>query len=105
MEIDKLHYVHSQGGAFGPDTDTSAQDIAAAVDAALAHKDGHLILHFHGGLVSKKAGLKLAGDLLDTYQVAGHPLFFIGNRACSRRCATTSPNWPTSPWSGSCCAR
>ena len=75
--MDKLNYVHSRGGAFGPDTDTSAQDIAAAVEAALAHKDGHLILHFHGGLVSKQTGLDLAGKLLGTYEGAGHSLFFV----------------------------
>ena len=73
----KKHYIHSRGGAFGAGTDTSAQDIAAAVDAALSHKDGHLILHFHGGLVNKDTGLALADRLLPQYKDAGHPVFFV----------------------------
>ena len=75
--MDKKHYIHSRGGAFGAGTDTSAQDIAAAVDAALSHKDGHLILHFHGGLVNKDTGLALADRLLPQYKDAGHPVFFV----------------------------
>lgn len=75
--MDKHHYIHSRGGAFGEGTDTSAQDIAAAADAALSHKDGHLILHFHGGLVSKATGMALAERLLPQYKDAGHPVFFV----------------------------
>jgi hypothetical protein len=49
----------------------------AALMSSLAGAD-HVVLHFHGGLIGKRLGLKTAERMLDEYKGAGaHPVFFV----------------------------
>jgi hypothetical protein len=75
--MDKLHVVHSRDGKIGPDTDTTPADLDTLVAAAAQHPSRHLILHFHGGLVSKAAGLANAQTLTEAYKDGGYPVFFV----------------------------
>ena len=66
------HIVHMENGRLTPDTPyTVVQQI---VNDAVDH--GKIVLHFHGGLVSKKDGEKIADFLTPEYQQAGaYPIF------------------------------
>jgi hypothetical protein len=81
MEMDKLHYIHSRGGRIGGRADTSAADTDAMVEALRRDGRRHLIIHFHGGLVSKENGLKIAENLFPIYspsiKTGGYPIFFV----------------------------
>jgi pimeloyl-ACP methyl ester carboxylesterase len=77
MALDRTHYIHSRGGALGAQGLSSAADVDAIVAQLGQAPNRHLILHFHGGLVSAKAGFELAERLLPVYSAAGHPVFFI----------------------------
>jgi hypothetical protein len=56
-------------------------DVDAIVDALRQDPRRHLILHFHGGLVSKEAGVAIADKLLNVYSpstsAGGYPVFFV----------------------------
>jgi len=79
--MDKLHYIHSRGGRIGGRADTSAADTDAMVEALRRDGRRHLIIHFHGGLVSKENGLKIAENLFPIYspsiKTGGYPIFFV----------------------------
>ncbi|MBL8264850.1 hypothetical protein [Steroidobacter sp.] len=79
--MDKLHYIHSRAGRIGARADTSAADVDAIVAKLRSDARKHLVIHFHGGLVSKESGLELAERLLPVYQAGGkqggYPLFFV----------------------------
>jgi hypothetical protein len=77
MELNKSFYIHSRGGKIGATDVSSSQDVDSIVTQASADPRKHLILHFHGGLVSKTAGLEIAQRLSERYQNAGHPIFFV----------------------------
>lgn len=77
---EKLHVIHSRSGKIGTGTETARADIVAMVAALKADKRRHLILHFHGGLVSKADGFKVAHALYKIYspsdEEGGYPIFF-----------------------------
>jgi hypothetical protein len=75
MAIDRKYFIHSRGGALGAAGVSTLQDVEAIV-AELKSTD-HLILHFHGGLVSSEAGFKIAETLLPVYLAGGHPVFYV----------------------------
>jgi pimeloyl-ACP methyl ester carboxylesterase len=79
--MDKLHVIHSRSGRIGGRADTAPADVDAIVDALRQDPRRHLILHFHGGLVSKQAGLTIADKLLNVYSpsasAGGYPVFFV----------------------------
>lgn len=75
--VKKLHYIHSSGGRIGADNTSSTGDIDAIMTALRADGRGHLVLHFHGGLVAKAAGLGIAERLTPTYLEAGYPVFYV----------------------------
>jgi hypothetical protein len=75
--MDKLHCIHSRGGQIGPGTETTPADVDAIVKALGADPRSHLILHFHGGLVSKAVGTRIADDLAPLYQHGGYPVFYV----------------------------
>lgn len=79
--MDKLHYIHSRAGRIGGRADTSPDDIDAIVGALTNDPRKHLVLHFHGGLVSKEAGLATATKLFPIYSPSpssgGYPIFFV----------------------------
>lgn len=75
--MDKLHYIHSRGGRIGEGTDTTLNDIDNIVAALRADSRGHLIVHFHGGLVSKSTGIGIAEHLGPLYKKSGYPVFYV----------------------------
>lgn len=82
--MDKLHYIHSRAGHIGGSADTAPGDIDAIVEALAQDPRKHLVIHFHGGLVSKKIGLSIAERLLNEDKVysstpitGGYPVFFV----------------------------
>lgn len=97
MPVAPLHTVHAaalrtnpRGGVVSPDprhfvdlidgrfAATSAADLAALF--ADAQNSDHLVVHFHGGLVSREDALASGSSLLDTYSGAGaYPVFFLWN--------------------------
>ena len=85
--MDTHHYLHSRNGCIGTQTDTNPEDIDGIVARLRSDPRGHLILHFHGGLVDKQNGMKSSEELLPTYSPSpasgGYPLFFI---------------WESGPW-------
>lgn len=74
--IDRAHYLDLAGGKFNQ---TSASDLAQlfqAVEQSSA-KD-HLVVHFHGGLVSRKTAETAAVGLMPFYEAGGaYPVFFF----------------------------
>lgn len=79
MALSTQHYVHLRNGRFSDDTETSAADLASALDAFFkAPPANGLALHFHGGLVSKDSAKGIAERLGKDYSEAGTwPLFFV----------------------------
>jgi len=75
MALDRKYFIHSRGGALGADGVSTLQDVDAIV--AELKKTEHLILHFHGGLVSSKVGFEIAERLQPVYLAGGHPVFYV----------------------------
>jgi subtilisin family serine protease len=76
MPLAKQNYIHLKSGRFA---ETTPDDLEVAFEryTADAPKQGW-VLHFHGGLVNRTAGLSTAEKLLPVYQSAGaYPYFFI----------------------------
>jgi hypothetical protein len=70
----KDHVIHLANGLLTPDTPRSS----VTRMAARAVSGGHVVIHFHGGLVPLESGLKIVERLLPRYQGAGaDPLFFV----------------------------
>lgn len=73
MALDKKYYIHTQrngrlGDSKPEDIDAIFQDIAAS---------DRVVIHFHGGLVSKTSALGMAERLRPEYEEFARPLFFI----------------------------
>jgi hypothetical protein len=77
MAVPKAHYIHSRGGKIGGAVDHAPADLDAIVTAIRDSQAKRLIIHFHGGLVSKASGMEIAERLLPHYSVGGYPLFFV----------------------------
>lgn len=79
--MDKRHVIHSRAGRIGGRADTTPQDVDDIVDALRQDPRKHLLLHFHGGLVSKVDGLAIAAKLTDVYSpttsTGSYPVFFV----------------------------
>ncbi len=76
IQLDPKHHINLRNGQFDG---TSSADLTALFQnfAADAHKD-HLVVHFHGGLNSKKVGLEAAKFLGENcYSSRAYPVFFI----------------------------
>jgi hypothetical protein len=72
MALSKLCFINTGSGA----DSTTSEEVDAIVDELARHP--RVVLHFHGGLVNKQAGLegaeRLKGDCYDL--VPAHPVFF-----------------------------
>ena len=81
MTVSKNHYIHSRNGCIGDSTDHGPVDIDAMFTAIRASGAKRLVVHFHGGLVSKIDGLDIASRLMDVYSPPGtnncYPVFFV----------------------------
>jgi pimeloyl-ACP methyl ester carboxylesterase len=79
--MDKRNVIHSRGGRIGGRADTKPEDVDAIVEALRQDPRKHLVLHFHGGLVSKEDGMAIAAKLHDVYSpsatAGGYPVFFV----------------------------
>jgi len=68
------HVIHLANGRLSPDTPRSR--VTQMAQRAVA--GGHIVIHFHGGLVPLESGMRIVDRLLPRYQVAGaDPLFFV----------------------------
>jgi len=75
VALDPNHFVDLEDGRFAQ---TSADDLANLF--LKAGDQNHLVVHFHGGLVSRDSAVKGARQLIKTYQAGGaYPVFFIWN--------------------------
>lgn len=75
VTLDPRHFVDLVDGRFAA---TTAADLAALFENA--RTSDHLVVHFHGGLVSRADALSSATDLVQTYTDAGtYPVFFLWN--------------------------
>jgi len=77
MLVSKNNYIHSRGGKLDQNTDHQPTDIDAIIQAVKNSGKQRLIIHFHGGLVSKGDGLAIAERLIPVYEPGGYPLFFV----------------------------
>lgn len=76
--ISKLHSVDVVDGEFRGTTPADLAQLFEAVEAS-AGRD-HLVVHLHGGLVSRAAAEGIAQTLLPDYlDCGGYPVFFIWN--------------------------
>lgn len=79
--MDSTHIIHSRGGRIGGRADTKATDVDAIVAALRVDPRRHLVVHFHGGLVSKASGLdiadRLSGDYSPSATVGAYPVFYV----------------------------
>lgn len=79
--MDKLHVIHSRAGRIGGRADTTPADVDAIVAGLAVDPRRHLLLHFHGGLVSKEDGLGIAESLTPVYSPSpaqgAWPVFYV----------------------------
>lgn len=76
----QAHVIHSRNGCLGGQAGSSTEELDQMVAALAADPRRHLVLHFHGGLVSRENAVEIAQNLHGTYSPAadagGFPLFF-----------------------------
>ncbi|MBL8399089.1 MAG: hypothetical protein JNL84_13260 [Candidatus Accumulibacter sp.] len=82
--MNELHVIHSRAGRIGGRADTAPADVDKIVAALAADPRQHLVLHFHGGLVSYADGMAKAQRLLVDTPVyspsateGGYPVFYV----------------------------
>ena len=76
--LDKNHCVVLKDGKFDAGHGTSADDLRKIFAAIAEAESTPVVLHFHGGLVDKQAGIAAANTLTPIYQSAGvYPIFFV----------------------------
>jgi hypothetical protein len=75
--LDPDHDIDLSGGMF---CKTNAAELSQAFKRFVSSDSKHLCVFFHGGLVSRAAGLESVGKLIRGYTDAGaYPFFFIWN--------------------------
>ena len=85
------HYVDINDGKFAGTTRDDLRQLFAKLAADPPDK---LVVHFHGGNVSRQEGLKIADELLDVYRKAGaYPVFFVWNSAISESLEAARANF------------
>lgn len=74
LQINPDHMIHTEGnGVLG---DSSEVDVKALTEKAVQSE--HIVIHLHGGLVDKKAGVKMAERLTPFYKNSEtYPIFFV----------------------------
>ncbi|MDJ0753354.1 MAG: hypothetical protein QNJ45_07540 [Ardenticatenaceae bacterium] len=76
-KVSKLHHIDLEDGKFAQTTAADLAQIFAEIRKEQAQK---IVLHFHGGLVSRDSGHASALKLLPDYEAAGaYPIFTIWN--------------------------
>lgn len=81
MYVQENHVIHTANGRLSdvePKSTTSRAKITEIVAAALSADAPELVIHFHGGLVNKAAGLSIAERLFESYSSPNrYPVFFV----------------------------
>ncbi|MBL7198897.1 MAG: hypothetical protein ISS56_01975 [Anaerolineae bacterium] len=77
-KLAKEHYLDLENGMFAETTAADLDDLLAALSG---HPDrDNLVIHFHGGLVSREAAHPIAERVFDTYRAGeAYPVFVIWN--------------------------
>ncbi|HTD15675.1 MAG TPA: alpha/beta hydrolase [Chthoniobacterales bacterium] len=76
-KLNKNYSIVLKDGRFDTDSGTDANDLKE-IFAAIDHDGKPVVLHFHGGLVDKNAGVVGANALTPIYEDAGsYPIFFV----------------------------
>lgn len=76
--LDKKHCIVLKDGKFDTDSGTSADHLRGIFKAIRQTENMPVVVHFHGGLVDKQAGITGANTLIPIYQNAGaYPIFFV----------------------------
>jgi hypothetical protein len=77
-ELNKNHCVVLKEGKFDTASGSNLVDLHDIFET-IGHQEGtSVVLHFHGGLVDKQAGITGANHLIPIYQNAGtYPVFFV----------------------------
>lgn len=78
MSVSKLHYLDVVDGKF---CETSPAELEILFQAAnISEQQNHLVVHFHGGLVSRADATGVAELLIPDYRECGcYPVFFFWN--------------------------
>ena len=76
MTVTKDHYINLKNGEFDS---TSRADLRHLFSSLVGDDHGDtLVVHFHGGLVNEKVGMRNASRLLSAYRSAqSYPVFFV----------------------------
>ena len=79
MDVLTDHVIHSRAGELGAEDTSSVADVSRILRQAIAAAPANgLVIHFHGGLVDRKAGNDIASRLGPAYaSAATYPLFFV----------------------------
>ena len=79
MTVKTDHVIHTENGKLGGGDRSSLADVKRILDLAVnADSKQGLVIHFHGGLVGGKQGIKMAERLQPLYSEAGaYPFFFV----------------------------
>ena len=72
MDIARDHVLHSRGGRLGADGVSTVADVERILELAIDKSAvSGLAIHFHGGLVNRKAAGEIATRLAPQYEAAG----------------------------------
>lgn len=74
--MNKHHFIHCQDGRITANTDTSLANLDQIIHQLGNNQNKHLILYFHGGLVSKQTAIESARQL-KPFMTDGYPVFFV----------------------------
>src|SRR6266849_9044986 len=72
-----LNYVQLSAGKFDTNNGSDAAGLAKALSDIAARQPRSLVIHFHGGLVSRESGLASADKLSPEYKNAGAESVFV----------------------------
>jgi hypothetical protein len=76
--LNKQHCIVLNDGKFDTEQGTTADDLSQIFKTIGESKDTSIVVHFHGGLIDKLAGIDGANILTPIYQKAGaYPIFFV----------------------------
>ena len=78
QDLQRHHVIDLKDGKF---SGTTPEDMTAMFQRIEKDADGrNLVIHFHGGLVSRRKALTAAADLYETYRAGGaYPVFVVWN--------------------------
>lgn len=80
-ELSKQNYINiGKGGTFisSGAVGSTPEDVDAIIQHLSDNNQDHIVIHFHGGLISESAGMKIAKDMIPVYEGANaHPVTMV----------------------------